>query len=70
MSTVYVYRHRGATQEARSADLSRMRKSELLDGLNITGRVLDRAKPYARQHEELRGIQRRIERVQRGVERP
>lgn len=58
------------TEERRQADYARMRKSETLEGLRITGRVLDRAKPYERQREELRGIQRRIERIERGEEKP
>lgn len=56
-------------EERRQADYARMRKSEKLEGLRITGRVLDNAKPYARQHEELRGIQNRINRIERGEEK-
>lgn len=58
------------TQERRQADLARMRKSETLEGLRITGKVLDRSKPYEGQSTELRGIQDRIKRIEQGVEKP
>lgn len=47
-----------------------MRKSETLEGLRITGKVLDRSKPYEGQSTELRGIQDRIKRIEQGVEKP
>ena len=54
----------------RQADHARMRKSETLEGLHITGRVLDRAKPYERQATELKGIADRIKRIESGQEKP
>ncbi len=58
------------TEERRQADYAKMRKSELLDGLRTTGRVLDSAKPYERQETELKGITARIKRVESGQEKP
>lgn len=51
-------------------DLARERRSNLLDGLRITGRVLDNARPYAGQDRELKGITERIKRVESGQEKP
>lgn len=58
------------TEERRQADYARYRKSELLQGLTTTGKVLDNARSYPGQREELRGIQNRINRIERGQERP
>lgn len=58
------------TAERRQRDIANYQRSDKLEGLRHTGRVLDNAKPYARQHEELSGIQRRIERIERGQEKP
>jgi hypothetical protein len=58
------------TEERRQADYARMRKSEMLEGLRTTGRVLDNAKPYQRQDAELKGITARIKRIESGQERP
>ncbi len=57
------------TEERRQADYARMRKSELLEGLRTTGRVLDNSRTYQGQDKELRGIQNRINRVERGEEK-
>lgn len=57
-------------QERRNADLAAHNKDRLLDGLKQTGRVLDNAKSYQGQREELRGIQGRIDRIERGIEKP
>lgn len=57
------------TEERRQADYARMRKSEMLDGLRTTGRVLDRAKSYEHQDTELKGITARIKRIENGQEK-
>ena len=56
--------------ERERADLARERKSNLLDGLRRTGRVLDDARPYRGQDTELRGITNRIKRIESGQEKP
>lgn len=58
------------TEERRQRDYARMRKSETLEGLHITGRVFDNKPEYQGKREELRGIQTRINRIERGEEKP
>lgn len=50
-------------------DLARERRSNLLDGLRTTGKVLDNAQPYARQEFELKAVAARIKRVESGQEK-
>ncbi len=55
--------------ERERADLARMRKSEKLDGLRHTGRVLDNARDYQGKDRELKGITARIKRIESGQEK-
>lgn len=55
--------------ERERSDLARERREKKLEGLRHTAGFLQDQKPYARQEAEVKGIVRRIERIERGQEK-